>query len=79
MSGPGALPPRRAGDAVAPASAAEQAAAREERSSRAQARRARAALDWVLSASAGLVALSALGVSVYQTPLHADVSLESRG
>jgi hypothetical protein len=39
----------------------------DEQRARAAASRARALLDRVLSASAGLVALSALGVSVYQT------------
>ena len=41
----------------------------EERSVRLDARRARTVLDWVLSASAALVALCALGVSLYQTRL----------
>jgi hypothetical protein len=53
-----------------PADAASTAAeVREEVASRAAARRARAVLDWVLSASTGAVALGALGVSAYQTYL----------
>ena len=45
----------------------ESDAEREERAARTSASRARALLDRVLSASAGLVALSALCVSAYQT------------